>query len=93
MCPSTMQTPTPHSLNPDPERIIVGTSEIAKALGVSRQRVSNWKSRDSSFPKPVAELRMGPVWYLGAILVWRRDHPAKRRPSTQLFGRRRISAR
>jgi len=40
---------------------LVGLSEIADILGVSRQRVSKLRSR-KNFPGPVAELRAGPVW-------------------------------
>lgn len=40
---------------------LVGVSEIARALGVSKQRVSELRRRQD-FPKPVAELAAGPVW-------------------------------
>jgi len=38
-----------------------GVTEIAKLLGVSRQRVSELRSRPD-FPSPIAELAAGPVW-------------------------------
>lgn len=40
---------------------LVGVSEIADMLGVSRQRVSVL-SRSEDFPEPVARLAAGPVW-------------------------------
>lgn len=40
---------------------LVGLSEIAEILGVSKQRVGQLRERDD-FPRPVAELRSGPVW-------------------------------
>ena len=40
---------------------LVGLTEIAWILGVSKQRVGQLRERDD-FPKPVAELRSGPVW-------------------------------
>jgi len=40
---------------------LVGVSEIAKILGVSRQRVSALQSREG-FPEPIVRLRSGPVW-------------------------------
>jgi len=42
---------------------LVGLSEIAEILHVSRQRVFQLRERPD-FPKPVAELRLGPVWSL-----------------------------
>lgn len=40
---------------------LVGLSEIGEMLGVSKQRVGQLRERED-FPKPVAELRSGPVW-------------------------------
>ena len=39
----------------------LGVTEVARLLGVSRQRVSELRSRPG-FPEPVAELASGPVW-------------------------------
>ena len=39
----------------------VGVAEIAKLLGVSRQRVAELRKR-TDFPAPIAELAAGPVW-------------------------------
>jgi len=39
----------------------VGVTEIAKLLGVSRQRVAQLRRR-RDFPAPIAELAAGPVW-------------------------------
>lgn len=47
-------------LSQEPETY-VGVSEIARLLGVSRQRVAQLRVRDH-FPSPVAELAAGPVW-------------------------------
>ena len=41
---------------------LVGVFEIAELAGVSRTVISNWRTRDSRFPPPVAELRSGPVF-------------------------------
>ncbi|MDP9341157.1 MAG: hypothetical protein M3Q23_03400 [Actinomycetota bacterium] len=48
-------------LSKEPEQY-VGVSEIADILGVSKQRVSQIRATNGSFPKPVAELAAGPVW-------------------------------
>jgi len=40
---------------------LVGVSEVAELLGVSRQRVSELAKVDY-FPKPLAHLKSGPVW-------------------------------
>jgi hypothetical protein len=44
-----------------PPREYAGLSEVAKILGVSKQRVSELRRR-RDFPHPVAELAAGPVW-------------------------------
>ena len=45
---------------PSPE--LIGLSEIAAILGVSKQRVGQLRAR-ADFPVPVAELAAGPVWH------------------------------
>lgn len=44
---------------PPPE--LVGVSEVARSLNISRQRVSALSKRQD-FPAPVARLATGPVW-------------------------------
>lgn len=44
-----------------PQDAYLGVSEVARLLGVSKQRVSELRSRPD-FPAPVAELASGPVW-------------------------------
>jgi len=39
----------------------LGVTEVARLLGVSRQRVSELRGRPG-FPEPVAELASGPIW-------------------------------
>lgn len=46
---------------------LVGVSEIAGLLGVSRQRASEL-ARTADFPVPVASLASGPVWLEPAVL-------------------------
>jgi chromosome partitioning protein len=43
-------------------------------MSVSKQAVANWRSRDSTFPAPLAELRSGPVWRLEDIAKWAAEH-------------------
>jgi hypothetical protein len=52
-------------LNQKPE-VYAGVSEIAATLGVSRQRVSELRTRDD-FPAPIAELAAGPVWTMSSL--------------------------
>jgi predicted DNA-binding transcriptional regulator AlpA len=47
-------------LTQDPESY-VGVTEVAKLLGVSRQRVAELRHR-TDFPEPIVELAAGPVW-------------------------------
>ena len=45
---------------------LVGVTELAQLLGVSRQRASEL-ARSRDFPAPIAVLRSGPVWRKTAI--------------------------
>ena len=58
-----------------PERY-AGVSEVAKMLGLSRQRVSELRARDD-FPDPVAELAAGPVWKVSHPQRFVREWPRK----------------
>src|SRR5712691_8074525 len=49
---------------------LLGLAEVAALLGVTRQVVSNWKARKANFPKPIAELKSGPVWEKSDVLSW-----------------------
>lgn len=65
---------------PLPEDDLLGLNEIAELARVSRQAVSNWRTRFPDFPKPVADLRSGPVFRLRQIQGWlrRRKFPMAR---------------
>jgi len=52
---------------------LLGTSEVAELLRVTKQSVGNWRSRDPNFPAPVADLRAGPVWKKSDIVAWARS--------------------
>ncbi len=45
---------------------LLGVSEVADALGVSKQRVAEL-SESASFPSPIVRLRAGPIWERSAI--------------------------
>lgn len=49
----------------DPETYL-GVSELASQIGVSRQRVSELRTR-ADFPGPIAELAAGPVWAASSL--------------------------
>jgi len=49
---------------------LLGLSELAQLLGVSKQVVINWKVKREGFPKPTAELKSGPVWRRDDIVGW-----------------------
>jgi predicted DNA-binding transcriptional regulator AlpA len=66
---------------------LVGTPEIAKMLGVSRQRVDQLITAYQDFPKPEVVLTNGRVWRRSAIEQWISRHPD--RPA----GRRRTRPR
>lgn len=52
---------------------LMGTSEVAALLGVSRQRVLVI-ARQPGFPKPVAVLKMGNVWRGEDIRRWTSEY-------------------
>lgn len=41
---------------------LYGVWEAAEALGLSRPAFMNRRNRDGLCPKPIAELKMGPIW-------------------------------
>ena len=49
------------------EEALVGIFEIAEMAGVSRTVISNWRTRDPRFPRPIADLRAGPVFRANEI--------------------------
>jgi len=64
---------------PDLDDELVGLYEVAEMAKVSRTVVANWRNRDPRFPRPVAELRSGPVFRSGQIRRYikrRRKHMA-----------------
>lgn len=49
---------------------LVGVHEIAQLAGVTAAAVANWRSRSTDFPRPVVELRSGPVFRRADVLRW-----------------------
>jgi predicted DNA-binding transcriptional regulator AlpA len=49
---------------------LLGASEAAEVLGVSRQRVYQLVETYSDFPKPVAQLGRGAIWKRSDIERW-----------------------
>lgn len=47
---------------------IVDQAAIAERLSVTKDAVKKWRLRHPDFPRPTANLAMGPVW------VWRDVH-------------------
>jgi chromosome partitioning protein len=52
----------------DPD--LLGIQEIAALGKVSRAAVGNWRNRFGDFPKPVVQLRSGPVFRRDQITAW-----------------------
>jgi chromosome partitioning protein len=59
-------------LLPSQEDDYVGINEIAEFAKTSRQAVANWRARFKDFPKPVADLKAGPVFRLTQVRAWLR---------------------
>lgn len=58
---------------------LMGTSEIARRLGVSRQRASQLTAHPN-FPSPASRLAMGPVWRRRDVERWIEWRDAKAEP-------------
>ncbi len=57
---------------------LVGLSEVARIIGVSRQRALQLVRDYSDFPAPLASLAAGRVWDGTAVETWTRAHPERR---------------
>ena len=67
---------------------LLGISEVAKVLGVSRQRVHQLADSDPDFPNPVAKLSRGRLWSRVQISEWdRRKRRSTGRPKGQRLDR------
>lgn len=53
---------------------LAGSAEVARILGVSRQRVAKLATSSPGFPAPLAELAGGRVWARDAIEAWAASH-------------------
>lgn len=56
----------------DEQKDLVGINEIAAMAKVSKQAVTNWRTRFSDFPAPVVELAAGPVFKTTQVRSWLR---------------------
>lgn len=72
---------------------LMGAAEVADLLGVSRQRVHQLAASHSRFPKPVVQVRMGPLWAAVSIEAfagtWERrpGRPSKATSGTRETGK------
>lgn len=58
---------------------LVGISEIAQMLGVTRQRAVQLVGDYTDFPPPTATLAAGRIWERTAVEAWMEQH-SERRP-------------
>jgi predicted DNA-binding transcriptional regulator AlpA len=49
---------------------VLGITEVAKLLGISRQRVDQLSHSDPDFPEEIATLGRGRLWEKQAIEKW-----------------------
>jgi predicted DNA-binding transcriptional regulator AlpA len=62
---------------------VVGLAEVAELLGVSKRTATRYAAR-ADFPKPAAQLAMGPIWFVEDVEEWIRKAPIRRgRPPTR----------
>jgi predicted DNA-binding transcriptional regulator AlpA len=52
----------------------VGTADVAKMLGISRQRVHQLRAQWSDFPSPTVEHPRAAFWRVRDIERWGRKH-------------------
>ncbi len=57
---------------------LVGATEIAEMIGVSRQRVHQLFQTAPDFPEPEVELAAGFIWRREVIEAWIKAHPERR---------------
>ncbi len=62
---------------------LIGLYEVAELAGVSPPAVANWRKRSADFPKPVADLKSGPVFRSSEVRAWLQ----RRRESDQSMGK------
>jgi hypothetical protein len=49
---------------------LIGVAEFATLCGVTKQVICNWKTRYPTFPKPIQELALGPIWFQWQARLW-----------------------
>lgn len=49
---------------------LVGIAEIAQMGKVKTQAIVHWRNRYDDFPKPIASLKMGPVFDRSQVEEW-----------------------
>ncbi len=60
-------------LPPDRPLPLAGYIEISSWCATSRAAVTIWRKRYEDFPKPVMELKIGPVWWWPEVARWLDD--------------------
>lgn len=61
---------------------LVGLTEVAELLGVSRQRAHQLtRTPIPKFPKPLARLASGPVWTRRDVIAYRKQRTTKAKVS------------
>jgi len=71
---AVLRTPAVYDEHMPEVSSLVGIAEVAQLAGVSRAAVTNWRSRRSDFPAPVADLRAGPVFDGPTVMAWLQTH-------------------
>lgn len=56
-------------------RDLAGLTEVADQFRVTNCTVANWRKRYSDFPKPVVDLRCGPVFDITEVIRWYHGRP------------------
>jgi predicted DNA-binding transcriptional regulator AlpA len=63
---------------------VAGLAEVAKILGVSKRTATRYAKRDD-FPRPAAQLAMGPIWHAEDVEEWAGATLVKRgRPRSEI---------
>lgn len=57
---------------------LMGLTEMAKTLGISRRRAGQLVREYEDFPEPEVVSASGPLWARGSVEGWMQSHPELR---------------
>jgi predicted DNA-binding transcriptional regulator AlpA len=68
------------------EKELEGAAEVARMLGVTRQRLHQMVQTTPDFPQALAALAAGRIWQRAPVEEWIRQHPNRSKPGPKPRG-------